>query len=99
MRMDHVYILLIVPPNLARGEIMRWIKGSTPSHLFEKFSHLKKRHWGAALFGARVLLYDGRSDNRGDDSAVSSERKVFLKRLTPVFDFSAREVEYRGSYL
>ncbi len=43
---DHVHILVSAPPNMAPSEIMRRIKGRTSSHLFEEFSHLKKRYWG-----------------------------------------------------
>ena len=43
---DHVPILVSALPTLAPSEIMRWIKGSTSSRLFEEFPHLKKRYWG-----------------------------------------------------
>ena len=43
---DHVHILVSAPPNMAPSEIMRRIKGSTSSRLFEEFPHLKKRYWG-----------------------------------------------------
>lgn len=49
---------------------MRRIKGNTSSRLFEEFPHLKKRYWGEALLGARVLLRDGRADDGRDDQAV-----------------------------
>ena len=40
---DHMHILVSCPPTMAPSEIMRRIKGSTASHLFEEFPHLKKR--------------------------------------------------------
>ena len=55
---DHVHILVSAPPNMAPSEIMKRIKGNTPSRLFEEFSYLKKRYWGrhfgrAAIFALR----------------------------------------------
>lgn len=43
---DHVHILVSCPPTMSPSEIMRRIKGSTASHLFEEFPHLKKQYWG-----------------------------------------------------
>ncbi len=43
---DHVHIFVSAPPTMAPSEIMRRIKGSTASKLFEEFPMLKKRYWG-----------------------------------------------------
>ena len=48
--LDHVHILVSAPPNMAPSEIMRRIKGRSSAKLFESFSGLKKRYWGA-IFG------------------------------------------------
>ena len=44
--LDHVHILISVPPTLAPSEIMRRIKGRGSAKLFEEFPMLKKRYWG-----------------------------------------------------
>ena len=67
---DHVHILTSCAPTMAPSEIMRRIKGRTSSKLFEGFSHLKKRYWGKAFLGERVLLCYGGANDRGDDQAV-----------------------------
>lgn len=58
---NHMHILVSAPPNMAPDEIMRSIKGNTASRLFEGFSHLKKRYWGATLLDAWVLSCQGRT--------------------------------------
>jgi putative transposase len=40
---------------MAPSEIMRRLKGNTPSWLFEEFPHLKKRHWGRHFWARRYF--------------------------------------------
>ena len=41
---DPIHILVSAPPNRARSELMRRIKGRTSAKLFETFPELKKRY-------------------------------------------------------
>ncbi len=47
---DHVHLLVSAPPNMARSEIMRRVKGRSSSKLFEKFPELKRRYWARGYF-------------------------------------------------
>jgi len=52
---DHVHILVSAPPNLARREIMRRIKGRRSMKLFERFLDLKKTLLRLTFLDARLL--------------------------------------------
>lgn len=43
---DHIHILISIPPKMSVGEAVRIIKANTARMLKSKFSHLKKIYWG-----------------------------------------------------
>ena len=48
--MDHVHLLLDVPPNIAPSRVMQAIKGKTSHHLLSEFRALRKEFWGRHLW-------------------------------------------------
>lgn len=44
---DHVHILVSIPPKLSVGEVVRIIKANTSRALKDKFDYLKKLYWGS----------------------------------------------------
>jgi putative transposase len=45
MQVDHIHLLIIIPPKYAVSEVMGIIKGMTSSHLRKKFEWLGKVYW------------------------------------------------------
>jgi putative transposase len=45
IQVDHVHMLMIIPPKYAVSEVMGIIKGMTSSHLRKKFEWLGKVYW------------------------------------------------------
>jgi putative transposase len=45
MQVDHIHMLIIIPPKYAVSEVMGIIKGMTSSHLRKKFDWLGKVYW------------------------------------------------------
>ncbi len=43
---DHIHILVSVPPKMAVGQVVRIIKANTARMLRNKFDYLKKVYWG-----------------------------------------------------
>jgi putative transposase len=48
--LDHVHLLLDVPPNMAPSRVMQAIKGKTSHHLLREFRALRKSFWGRHLW-------------------------------------------------
>lgn len=44
---DHIHILLVIPPKFSVGQVVRIIKSNTSRDLKKKFEFLKKVYWGA----------------------------------------------------
>lgn len=44
--LDHVHILISIPPQMAVGEVVRIIKANTARELNIKFPFLRKVYWG-----------------------------------------------------
>ena len=47
---DHVHLLLSVPPQLAPSRVMQAVKGKTSHHLLQDFRQLRKEFWGRHLW-------------------------------------------------
>ena len=43
---DHIHILVSIPPKMAVGDVVRIIKANTARMLRKKFDYLKKVYWG-----------------------------------------------------
>lgn len=43
---DHIHMLVSIPPKLSVGEVVRIIKANTSRALRTKFDYLKKLYWG-----------------------------------------------------
>lgn len=43
---DHIHILVSIPPKQSVGEVVRIIKANTARQLKKKFEHLKQIYWG-----------------------------------------------------
>ena len=47
---DHVHLLLSVPPQLAPSRVMQAVKGKTAHHLLQDYRQLRKEFWGRHLW-------------------------------------------------
>ena len=45
IQVDHIHLLMIIPPKYAVSDVVGQIKGVTSSNLRKKFSWLKKVYW------------------------------------------------------
>ena len=43
---DHVHILLVIPPKMSVGQVVRILKSNTSRDLKKKFPFLKEVYWG-----------------------------------------------------
>jgi putative transposase len=47
---DHVHLLVSVPPSLAVSELMKRVKGRSSRRLLEEFGELSRQFWGRHLW-------------------------------------------------
>ena len=47
---DHVHIVISIPPKYSVSSIMGYLKGSISTRLFRKYENLGKRFWGRHLW-------------------------------------------------
>ncbi len=52
---DHVHMLVSIPPNLSVSRAVQYLKGRSSHKLLSEFGILRKRYWGPAPVGARLL--------------------------------------------
>jgi putative transposase len=45
--LDHIYIMISIPPKMSVGQVVRVIKSNTSKDLKRKFTFLKDVYWGA----------------------------------------------------
>ena len=57
VQIDHVHLLVMVPPKVSISTYVGTVKGRTAIRVFNKFKWLKKRPYRGNLFLARRLLY------------------------------------------
>ena len=43
---DHIHILMVIPPKMSIGSVVRILKSNTSRDLKKKFSFLKEVYWG-----------------------------------------------------
>ena len=44
---DHIHLLLVIPPKMSVGQVVRILKSNTSRDLKKKFPFLKQVYWGA----------------------------------------------------
>jgi putative transposase len=47
---DHVHLLLSVPPEIAPSKLLQYLKGRSSRRLQDEFPELRKRYWGQHLW-------------------------------------------------
>ncbi|SBS61389.1 Transposase IS200 like protein [Vibrio atlanticus] len=57
VQLEHVHLVVIVPPKLSVSSLLGFLKGRTAIRLFNKFPHIRKRLWGNH-FWARGYFVD-----------------------------------------
>jgi putative transposase len=62
---DHVHLLLSVPPNIAVSDLVQRLKGRTSRRLLEDFTELKRQFWGRHLWARGYFVAS--SGNVTDD--------------------------------
>lgn len=55
VQIEHVHLVVIIPPKLSVSTLMGVLKGRSVIMLFNKFPHVRKKH-GAMAFGPEVIL-------------------------------------------
>lgn len=58
IQVDHVHLLVKVPPKRAISELLRYLKGKTAIQIFRQFPNLKKRPYWGNHFWARGYCVD-----------------------------------------
>jgi putative transposase len=79
VQVDHVHLLVKVPPKLSISELMGVLKGRTAIRMFTQFPTLRKKpYWGESFLGQGVLCRYGWAERRHDSKirAVSREGGV-----------------------
>ncbi len=50
VQVDHVHLVISIPPKYAVSEFMGYLKGKLALRLFQKYEHLGRRYWGRHLW-------------------------------------------------
>ena len=58
VQLDHVHLVVMVPPKISISEFMGIIKGRTAIRIFNKFRALKKKPYWGNHFWARGYCFD-----------------------------------------
>lgn len=58
IQVDHVHLLVMVPPKISISDFMGTIKGRSAIRIFNKFPNLKKQPYGGNSFWARGYCVD-----------------------------------------
>ena len=51
MRVDHVHLMVSMPPQVSPSRIMQAVKGKSSHHLMREFRALQREFWGRHLWG------------------------------------------------
>ena len=46
VQVDHVHMVVVIPPKYTVSGVMGYLKGKTAIRLFERYKHLGKQFWG-----------------------------------------------------
>ena len=85
---DHVHLLVSVPPQLAVSELMQRIKGRSSRRMLDEFDTLKKQFWGHHLWARGYFAVS--SGNVTDDVIA---RYIELQGELPPDDSDFRVAE------
>ena len=50
VQIDHVHVILSIPPKYNVSDVMGFLKGKMAINLFKNFEHLGKKYWGRHLW-------------------------------------------------
>ena len=50
IQIDHVHIIMWIPPKYAISEFMGYLKGKVATKVFQRHPYLRKRYWGMHLW-------------------------------------------------
>ena len=53
IQIDHVHLLVMIPPKVSVSTFVGIVKGRTAIRIFNQFKHLKKNYIGGIIFGQR----------------------------------------------
>jgi len=53
VQIDHVHMVLVIPPKIAVAQVVQFIKSQSAKHLKEKFPYLKKVYYGVSGIWSR----------------------------------------------
>ena len=59
MQIDHIHMVLVIPPKYAVSSIVGKMKANVSRHLRLRYSALKRTYWGGGVVVAGVFLFDG----------------------------------------
>ena len=60
LMLDHVHMLILIPPKYAVSQVVGFIKGKSAIHLARVYGEKEAQLCGTALLGQRVLRQHGR---------------------------------------
>src|ERR1700674_1800584 len=66
LMVDHVHMMISIPPKYAVSQVIGYIKGKSAIHLARVYGGEEAQFRGPALLGQRVLRLDRRSRRSGD---------------------------------
>ena len=55
MSLDHVHLLVSIPPSISVSKAVQYIKGKSSHKLLQEFGLLRKRYWGQHLWARGFL--------------------------------------------
>ena len=47
---DHVHVLVSMPPYLSVSKLVQYIKGKTSRKIFQEFTEIRKKYWGQHMW-------------------------------------------------
>ena len=56
MMIDHVHLLLSIPPKMSVSSFMRYLKGKSALMMFEKHANLKYKFGNIGTFGQKDIM-------------------------------------------
>ena len=59
--LDHIHLLVSVPPNLAVSDLVQRLKGRTSRLLLEEFTELKRQFWGRHIWARGYFVASSRN--------------------------------------
>lgn len=71
---DHVHMYVAIPPKMSVSDFMSYLKGKSALMLFDRqTSRVSSKTRRSAFLGKRILRYNSRQCERGNDSGIYSK--------------------------